>query len=41
MDYDWGTPEVIRQVPTHMVNLDALIGRDDFTVSVDPEKNTP
>jgi hypothetical protein len=28
-------------VPTHMVNLDALIRRDDFAVNVDPRKNNP
>ena len=26
-------------MPTHMVNLDALIRREDFTISVDPKKN--
>ena len=30
--------EVIRQLPSHMVNLDALIRREDFTVNVDPKK---
>jgi hypothetical protein len=28
-------------MPTHMVNLDALIRRDDFAVNVDPKKNNP
>lgn len=32
--------EDIRPVPTHMVNLDALIRREDFTVNVDPSKTT-
>jgi hypothetical protein len=30
--------EVVKALPTHMVNLDALIHREDFTVSVDPQK---
>jgi hypothetical protein len=34
------TPEVVKEVPTHMVNLDALIRREDFTIDVDdPKKN--
>jgi len=33
--------EDIRPVPTHMVNLDALIRREDFTVNIDPQKTHP
>ncbi|MGB7171127.1 MAG: DUF262 domain-containing protein, partial [Acidobacteriaceae bacterium] len=28
-------------MPTHMVNLDALIRREDFTVNIDPQKSHP
>ena len=30
--------EVIKDMPSHMVNLDALIRREDFTVNVDLQK---
>jgi hypothetical protein len=30
--------EVIKEMPSHLVNLDALIRREDFTVNVDPKK---
>lgn len=33
--------EDILAVPTHMVNLDALIRREDFTVNIDPKKTHP
>lgn len=32
-------PRGEEMMPTHMVNLDALIRRDDFAVNVDPKKN--